>query len=253
VPDGVVGPDGKPSARRFAVYRNNVVVGLIDTLKAAYPVVVRLVGDEFFQAMARIFVSSHPPQSPMMFDYGRDFAAFIAAFPPAGRVPYLADIARLERAWVEAYHAAEARPRSAAELALGVPPDHCGDASLDLHPSVRLVRSPYPVVTIWQMHLPGATPRPLDASAGAEDALVMRPAAEVEVRALPRGGTAEFLEALRRGTTVSVATLEALRVNPRFDLVANLREVLTLGLIAGWRVAPPLPDQRGVADAVAAH
>ena len=40
--------------------------------------------------------------------YGDGFPAFVASFPPAGAIPFLADVARLENAWVEAYHAAEA-------------------------------------------------------------------------------------------------------------------------------------------------
>ncbi len=102
VPQGLIGPDGEPSAKRFAVYRNNVVVGLAAVLKAAFPAVCRIVGDEFFAAMARIYVSREPPGSPIMLDYGAGFADFVGGFEPAAGLPYLRDVARLERAWVEA-------------------------------------------------------------------------------------------------------------------------------------------------------
>ena len=62
-PEGLVGPDGQPSPRRFDVYRNNVVAGLIAALGEAYPVVLRLVGLEFFRAMAAAYVTRRPPQS----------------------------------------------------------------------------------------------------------------------------------------------------------------------------------------------
>jgi hypothetical protein len=117
VPPGLIGPDGQPSATRFAVYRNNVVLGLIDALKAAFPVVCALVGEDFFAAMARAHAVETPPASPVMHDYGADFPAFIARFAPAASLPYLADVARLEWAWVEAYHAAEAWPLSPASIA----------------------------------------------------------------------------------------------------------------------------------------
>ena len=70
---------GAPAGEdRFAVYRNNVMVALTEGLRDAYPVVCRLVGDEFFRAMAGIFARSHPPRSPVMLEYGDGFAEFIA-------------------------------------------------------------------------------------------------------------------------------------------------------------------------------
>src|SRR5205807_2161977 len=107
-PPGLLGPDGEPSPRRFSVYRNNVVVGLVEALKANYPAVCRIVGEDFFGAMARDYVVARPPTSPILLDYGGDFAAFIAGFEPTANLPYLADVARFERAWSEAYHACEA-------------------------------------------------------------------------------------------------------------------------------------------------
>jgi len=89
LPTGLQGPDGQPSARRFAVYRNNVVVGLVETLKAAYPAILRLVGEEFFVAMARMYVRAEPPASPIMLDYGAGFPRFIGQFEPATALPYL--------------------------------------------------------------------------------------------------------------------------------------------------------------------
>ncbi|WP_143328493.1 HvfC/BufC N-terminal domain-containing protein, partial [Caballeronia terrestris] len=82
IPPGLTGPDGEPSARRFAVYRNNVVAGLCDALKAAYPATRRIVGDEFFAAMARAYVLREPPRSPVMLRYGEGFADFVGAFEP---------------------------------------------------------------------------------------------------------------------------------------------------------------------------
>jgi hypothetical protein len=244
VPAGLVGPDGRPSPRRFAVYRNNVVVSLIEALSAAYPVVGRLVGAEFFQAMARAFAVQHPPLSPIMLDYGEGFAAFIEAFPPARSIPYLADVARLERVWVQAYHAAEAAPLTADRLA-AIPPEHFGDTVMKLHPSLHLVGSNYPVVTIWQMNVAGGTPAPLDLSR-AEEALVIRPEADVEVRMLPLGGL-QFISALQRGRTTAEATKQALAANVKFDLVTNIAGLIRVGALIGWQSGgqPELATQGG--------
>ncbi len=78
--------------------------------RCAFPAVERIVGEEFFQAMARAYVLAEPPRSPVLMDYGTTFADFIAGFAPAASLPYLPDVARIERAWREAYHAEDAEP-----------------------------------------------------------------------------------------------------------------------------------------------
>src|SRR5262249_9300399 len=157
--------DGKQSAKRFAVYRNNVVVGLIDALRANFPAVYRIVGQEFFQAMARAHVVTEPPSSPMLFNYGAGFPNFIAQFEPAAPVVYLSDGARLERAWTEAYHARNVAPLDAETLA-EIPPDRVATARFKLHPSLRIVTSRFPALTIWRMNVSDDVPRPVDLDAG---------------------------------------------------------------------------------------
>src|ERR1700745_53959 len=110
IPSLVNGPKGKAANKRYNVYRNNVTVSLIDALAAIYPAVQRITGGEVFRAMARFHVRATPPTSPLLFEYGRDFPAFIEQYEHARLMPWLADTARVERAWLDAYHAADAVP-----------------------------------------------------------------------------------------------------------------------------------------------
>ncbi|ACB95071.1 DNA-binding domain-containing protein [Beijerinckia indica] len=235
-PAGLVGPDGLPSARRFAVYRNNVVLGLIEILKAAYPVVQRLVGEEFFTAMARLYVMAELPASPIMLDYGAGFPDFIGRFEPAAVLPYLPDVARLERAWVEAYHAAEASPLPSSALSQ-VPLRDVPALRLTLHPSVRIVRSAFPIVGIWQANIGRDGIEYIDLGDGGDDVLVTRPEAEVEVRRLPAGAAA-FIEALQAGSPIVDGMKEGLFVSPRFDLAGTLRGMIEAGVIVGYDIQP---------------
>ena len=116
-PAAIRGRRGAPDARRFAVYRNNVAVGLIGALEARYPVARRIVGPEAFRAMARAFVEAHKPRSPVLIAYGAVFPDFIEAQGPNPDLRRLADVARLENAWVEAYHAEDAPAAGLADLA----------------------------------------------------------------------------------------------------------------------------------------
>jgi Putative DNA-binding domain len=230
-PAGLVGPDGEPSSRRFAVYRNNVVMGLIEALRAAFPAVSRIVGGDFFMAMARAYIAKEPPDSPIMLDYGAGFPDFIDLFELAATLPYLADVARIERAWSEAYHAREATLIEPSEF-MTITPDQMSSMRLAIHPSLRVVRSSFPALTIWQMNVAGGVPAPVDLSCG-EDALVLRPRIEVEVRSL-LNGSAEFIEALTAGSSVITALEAALAVNYRFNLAGNLADLMQAGALTGY-------------------
>jgi Putative DNA-binding domain len=98
-PEMTHGRMGAPDARRFAVYRNNVAVGLIGALEARYPVSRRIAGDDLFGAMARAFVRAHKPRTPVMIAYGEEFPEFVAAYlAAAGAGAALQQIA-LEFTW----------------------------------------------------------------------------------------------------------------------------------------------------------
>lgn len=234
-PAGLVGPDGEPSPKRFSVYRNNVVAGLIEALEAAFPATRRLVGDEFFRAMARAYVSSEPPTSPILLGYGGGFPAFIAGFEPAQSLPYLPDVARIERAWNEAYHAGEAVALEPEAFA-AIPQDRASHMRLTVHPSARIVRSTFPALTIWRMNVGDGMPEPVNFEAGGEDALVVRPSAEVEVRSMPEGG-AEFLAALAEGHSLTEAAKCGFIASPRFDLSANLAALIGAGIFVHYSFA----------------
>jgi hypothetical protein len=167
--------------RRFSVYRNTVTHSLIAALSQRFSVVRRIVGSEFFDAMAAVFVSVHPPRTPLIHAYGADFPAFLATFPPAATLPYLPDVARIEVMRGQAYHAADAVPMSgdAISTALGSAPD---SAVLTLHPSLHISISDFPVVSIWRMNQPNATPFTPEPSA--EAALVFRAAEDAVVLAV---------------------------------------------------------------------
>ena len=201
-PPETLGREGRPDARRFAIYRNNVAVGLIAAIEARYPVVRRLVGDEFFRAMARAYVAGKKPRSAVLIHYGANFPDFIARFEPAIEIPYLADVARLENAWVEAYHSWDAAPLTLAALA-AVDPAQFDALHFSPHPAARLLRFAHPAASIWAAHQGPGEPRPLE-DWRAEDALVARPEADVTVRVLPPGGWA-FATALFAGASLGEA------------------------------------------------
>jgi hypothetical protein len=143
VPDSIRGVLRGRAERRFAVYRNNVAASLIGALAGRFPVVRRLVAEEFFRAMAHDYVVQDPPRSPLLFQYGESFAQFIDGFAPAAPIPYLADVARLEYLRGLAYHAADAEPLPAAAFA-ALDGGRLAAFKVRLHPSVFVLASDYP-------------------------------------------------------------------------------------------------------------
>ncbi len=147
-PTVVAGPKSKAATKRYNVYRNNVTVSLINALAAAFPATLRITGVDFFRAMARFYVRATPPTSPLLFEYGRDFPDFIERYEYAQSVPWLADVARIERAWLDAYHAADVQPLMPRDLA-AIPSDRLPNTVLKPYPATRVIRSRFSAVTIF--------------------------------------------------------------------------------------------------------
>jgi hypothetical protein len=235
-PSAVTGPNGKAAVRRYNVYRNNVTVSLIGALAATYPAVQRIVGVDFFRAMARFHIRETPPNSPLLFEYGRDFPAFIERYEYAQEMPWLADTARIERAWLDAYHAADTVPLAASALA-DVPPERLADLVFTPHPATHIVQSRYAAVTIFAANRETGPAGTIDAGEP-EDALITRPDVDVVVRHLPAGG-AFFLKQLIAGEPLGKAAASTQAMHPGFDLSLNIAGMIEAGAWAAIRIGEP--------------
>lgn len=222
VPAGLTDAQGRPAGRRFAVYRNNVAVALSEALAASFPAVRALLGAEYFAALAGLFWRAHPPQGPVLAEWGDALPGFLAAFPPLAHLPWIGDVARLERALASSYHAGDARPMPAGALA-GLAPDRLAGARLRLAPSLRWLGSPYPVLDLWRAATgDGPPPGP-----GAQEVAVVRPGFDPVPLPLPPGGAA-FLEALAAGVPLAGAAGAA---GPDHDLAVTFGLLLAQGAI----------------------
>jgi hypothetical protein len=231
VPDGLKSWNGPCLERRFSVYRNNVFWSLVEALRSRFPATAAIVGEEFFTAMAGEYVAHEPPRSPLLLAYGDTLADFVASFEPAAGLRYLPDIIRLEAARSHAYHAADCPPLDASELA-ALAPERLPLTTFRRHPSMSVVRSAHPIVTIWAMNS-GEMPLGDIEDRQAEDALVVRPAMTVHVHRLAPGGAA-FITALAGGCALGDAVDAALASDVRFDLTANLAAALQSGAFAAF-------------------
>jgi hypothetical protein len=236
-PAGLRSWTGAAPVKRYGIYRNNVATGLARALAARFPMSEKIVGEEFFTAMARDFALQNPPSSPVLLDYGPGFAEFVENFAPAQTVPYLADIVRLEDAQTRAYHARDIAPIEPEALSR-LQPERMAGLTFIFHPAAAILRSPYPVVTIWSMNVGNEPLAPIKEWTS-ECALITRPELSVLTRRIS-GGSAIFVAALINGTTLGEAFEAALAHERDFDLGHNLADLLHAGAVTDIVLDPPL-------------
>ena len=223
--DDVVDPKSRGQAG-LMIYRNNVLSSLTDALKDAYPVVEKLVGADFFQSCAHAYIRQYPTNNPILAFYGQHFATFLENHYPAQSLPYLPDVARLEHAWLQAYHAASAGPVDVQQAFQSCPPETMGEVRFELHPSVHLVESTFPVFRIWEMNTEDEeTTEPVSLDDGGSWVMIFRPKFKVEVRDLSQAFYI-FLHHLREGVTLTTAYEAAMEHDASFDLQQALQTCL---------------------------
>jgi hypothetical protein len=229
--------DGLSAESRLAVYRHHVLATLTSVLNEAYPVVARLVGEDFFAYAADAFVRRHPPGTPCLFEYGAGFADFVAAFPPCRDLAYLPDVARLEWAMHAALHAEDTRAADLDGLR-EISPDALGGVTLRVDPSLTLVSSPWPVDVIWRANQPGADSNAtIDLGTGGVRIEIRRLGADVVWRTLP-GPDHAFRAALASGRALEASADAALALDADFDLTRALATLFDEGLVVGVEVSP---------------
>jgi hypothetical protein len=219
---------------RFAVYRNNALANLAAALLDVHPVVARLVGQEFFDHVAHQYAVAYPSVSGDIHDYGGHFAEYLEAHPAAAGLPWLADVARLEWAWHEAFHAASPQPFDWSHLA-AVESARQGELWFLPHPSLRLVRSPYPILHIWEANQPECDgEETVDLNEGGDRLVVLREADHAIAVERVDAATYAVLEACRLGRPIADAIAAALAADAEADAEALLRDLIGRGRLAGF-------------------
>ena len=225
---------GKLTAlRRLEIYRHNVYSTLHGTLKDIYPVILAVVGDAFFHHAADQFIAVQASRSGDLNQFGGEWAAFLSAYPHAAELPYLPDVARLEWAWHEAFHAGDAPPLDLVRLASLPAEEHSG-LHFSLHPTARLIRSGFPVLRIWEVNQPTFSGEvEVNWDVPSDTLLVRRDTTDgvsVLIERLPAAAYA-FLHAITQHATLEAATAAALAVDDEFDLQGFLLESVQSGVI----------------------
>jgi len=208
---------------RIGIYANNCRVNFIETLQRTFPAIHRLVGDDYFRQCARAYQRLFFSSSGDLQNVGCQFSQYLSVLHAGTRFQYLADVARVEWAYQEALIAAD-HPSLDLERLRRWSPDEYEYLQVALHPSVRLVDSPYPVLQIWQENCVSSNAASsIDLDSGANRVLLARYQLQVKLWALDTGD-AVFLRALGAGRTLGAAVVEAQEAAENFPAGDSLRK-----------------------------
>lgn len=203
-----------PAAKRFDVYRNNVVVSLMDALQAKYQSLYAILGNENFTKVSRIYVAENPPNSAMMQTYGDNFSNFIEKFQPLKNSPFLVDLAKVESAWIKAFHALDAAPL-APEALSEFDPEKLMELRFETHPSAHLIKSDFAIADLFNQRFADKA-EDIDINI-AQNILITRPEFEMQLFSIP-DDLFVFLIELKERRTLGLAAQESFSNNPEFDL-----------------------------------
>ena len=209
------------------VYRNTVLSGCVDALRANYPVVARLLGDEMFEAVAVDYATNCPPRQPVLALYGAGFPDWLAEQPWIWDLAYVPDVGRIERHHVESLFAADT---AALEMSALTACDDWLGLRLTLHPAARFDWLSMPAMSMWLAQREGDEGH-LDIDWQAEGVLLTRPELEVMPAHLSRAGH-RFLFGIRLGESVGDAAIAAGSLYPETDIGSLFSSLVNAGTFA---------------------
>jgi hypothetical protein len=192
--------DARASAvERLDVYANMYFFRILDALRADYPKVLAVVGDEAFHDLATGYLLAHPSRHPSLRFVGAALPGFVAEHRLSRERPWLAELAALEWARVDVFDRRDAAPMTREALA-AVAPEDFASIALRCVPACALVPAAWAVEQPWRAVEDGAAPEAPAPAAEGHAILVWRRGVTVLHRAVD-GDEARALELVARGTT----------------------------------------------------
>ena len=139
-------PPSEMDPARARVYRDLVFANLSSLISGTFPVLVKILGDEHWRALVRIFLRDYRAHTPKFGEIAEEFVEFLASGPEAlvdgPWPPFMVELAHYE--WVEmALQQAEDEPLSG------------GDADGLLERPLQVSPLAWPLAYAWPVQLLG--------------------------------------------------------------------------------------------------
>lgn len=206
-------------AENICIYRNNINSTLLNTLIHIYPMIEKLVGEDFFKTMANEYISRYPSRSSNLHEYGQYFGDFVAEYPPVENLYYLAEVAKLEWACHTLHFVAD---HAVFDIRLleKLSPDHYDNLHFVLHPASQLFKFDFPVLRILDL-CKNEIDEQINLNEGGVNLLVIRRDLDIQLVPLSAADFA-FLNSLHDNNSLSESLEAAMLVDPSFNLDEKL-------------------------------
>ncbi len=194
--------DGILAHQRLSIYRASVIGIQSDALASVYPVLDQLVGERFFSTLCKAYLSTNSSPSGDLHQLGKNMDTFLQNYSAVDSLPYLPDIAKIEWAYHQAFHAANDLDFSFEDFG-EVPPEKQNQLVFGLSNSLTLIQSPWPIDHIWAANQKdnNEAEQIIDLNEGGSNILVWRHYRHVELIPLPAEQWA-FLSAVKNRRTL---------------------------------------------------
>lgn len=210
------------------IYQQNVLSSLSAALHDAYPLIKKIVGDDFFNGLAKHYVERYPSRQSYLQPYGEYFKEFLAEFGPSTALVYLPQMAEFEWACHQLFYAADAHPFDIHEWQ-ALSPEQYEQTHLSLDPASSLHAFTYPILDIVDL-CNGKREEEVNLDPGNSYVLLHRPFLEIMVHSLTHAEWL-FLSAINEGETLKSASDKALAKDATFQLAEKLIHWFKLHLI----------------------
>ena len=234
---------------RMDVYARAYELRLLEVLRADFPALHVLAGDNVFEAVGRAYIHAHPSDSPNARWFGRRLDTFLARSNSFPQADAMAEMARFEWAVGLAFDAPDQAALSLEQLAT-VSAERFSPATFLVHPSVQLLSLIWNVPAFWKAVESKVDPSPVAAARAPVQWVVWRPELTTYFRSLERDEKLALDAVVEGKSFASVceslsAIMEPLEVPPRAaQLVRRWTEE---GLLAGIQFHHTSDDLSGVA------
>jgi hypothetical protein len=225
----VLGDDRLSAEARVDIYANMYFYRIRDALKEDFPATLAVLGDDNFHNLVTGYLLEYPPTEPSISECGRYLAEYLRDHPLREGAPFVADLAKLERAIVEVFVGLDSDAVDPESLR-ATPPEDWPAMKLRIHPAAQILALEWRVSEILRAVEEDRPWKPADR--GAVKVLVWRRNACVFYRDLEHAEE-DALEAASRGATFAEICDVVAVVADDQDPVAALNRMLARWLADG--------------------
>jgi len=218
----------------MGIYQHSAIANITNALSLSYPVIEKLVGDNFFKAMCREYILQNWPATGNMDDYGECFSQFIAEFKQTKQLTYLEDVARFEWLFHQSSLADDSSNFDWSALASITESDVLKLKFL-LSPPVKLINCKVAIDKIWQMNQANAQEDiELCLEENSETFIVLfRQGLKTEMMTIAASEFA-LLQSFSEGNNFEAVIESARAIDANIPIDSNLQKYIELGLICGF-------------------